>query len=287
MLILSMGINKIVTLTTVGLLLLVALIYVLAEKEVEESAPVSSSVTVEETWKLPKILSEISGMAYLDDNKVVGVQDELGKLFIYNLNSKKIEKEVEFGGSGDYEGVALNGTTAFVLKSDGSLIKIDDYLSSPQVSKIDTPLTSEADTEGLCLDEKNNRLLIAVKEEDPNGERYKSIYSVPLASLEMQEAPVFQIDLNNPVFKDINEEDVKNIFKPSEINIHPETGDIYLVGGANSRLLILGPQGDPKQLYILDKTDFPQPEGLTFDASGNLFISNEGSPGTIHRVSLN
>lgn len=287
MVFLRMGINKIVIGTTLGLLLLVALIYMVAEKEVEESGTALSSVKIEETWKLPTILSEISGLAYLDTDRMVGVQDEQGKLFVYNLSSKKIEKEVEFGSSGDYEGVALYGSTAFVLVSNGSIIKIEDFLSAPKVSKTQTRLTSKADTEGLCLDEKNNRLLVAVKEEDPNGEMYKGIYSVSLSTMEMQEAPVFNISMDDPVFKNINEKDVKDIFKPSEINLHPETGEIYLVGGANSRLLILGPQGDPKKFYVLDKADFPQPEGLTFDASGNLYISNEGSPGTIHRVSLN
>ena len=287
MVFLGMGVNKIVITTTVGLLLLVALIYSVAERKVDEIEAAYSPVKIQKTWKLPKILAEISGLAYLEEDKVVAVQDEQGKLYIYNLSSEKIEKEIGFAGRGDYEEVAIHEDAAYVLLSDGSIIKIDNYLSSPEVSTIETSLNQDADTESLCLDKKNKRLLIGVKEEDPSGGEIKGIYALPLNTLKMQAEPIFGINMNDTVFKDIRGDKAKNTFKPSGMNIHPKTGEIYIVDGAESRLLILDAQGNPRQLYFLNKEEFPQPEGLTFDASGNLFISSEGSPGSIHRVSLN
>ncbi len=32
--------------------------------------------------------------------------------------------EIPFGPSGDYEGIAINGTTAYVLRSDGVILKL-------------------------------------------------------------------------------------------------------------------------------------------------------------------
>src|SRR5690606_19179387 len=145
MVFLGMGVNKIVITTTVGLLLLVALIYSVAEKKVDEIEAAYSPVSIHKVWKLPRILAEISGLAYLEENKVVAVQDEQGKLYIYNLSSEKIEKEIGFAGRGDYEEVAIHEDVAYVLLSDGSIIKIDNYLSSPEVSTIETSLNQDAD----------------------------------------------------------------------------------------------------------------------------------------------
>ena len=41
-----------------------------------------------EVWNMPKQLKEISGIVILNDEKVVCVNDEDGKLFIYDLNTK-------------------------------------------------------------------------------------------------------------------------------------------------------------------------------------------------------
>ena len=44
--------------------------------------------------------------------------------------------------------------------------------------------------------------------------------------------------------------------------------------------------GKLKSYYKLDKDDFPQPEGITFSAKGDLYISTEGvkKSGAISKV---
>ena len=281
-----MGTNKIAIGISAALLGLVGLLYYAADSGPSVSLNLTSELTIEDTWELPGELAEISGIAFLGEEKVVGVQDEKGVLFVYNLSTRRIEKQIEFGSNGDYEGVALDNTTAYVLRTDGTIIVIEDYLTEKKVSEIQTGLTQEEDPEGLCFDEKNNRLLIAIKGDDPKEEGAKSIYAVDLSRQSPDASPAIKIDLNNAVFKELKEDDLQDRFKPSEINIHPESGQIYLLEGQEPKLLIMDQKGDPEELIVLDKKDFPQPEGLSFDPDGNLYISNEGSPGTIYRVSI-
>src|SRR5690606_33979414 len=149
----------------------------------------SSEIIIEDTWELPGELAEISGIAFLGEEKIVGVQDELGILYVYNLETRKIEKRIEFGPNGDYEGIALKNSTAYVLRNDGTIIVIEDYLSNPKISEIPSGFTQEVDIEGLCLDPENNRLLIAIKEEDPNLENSKGIYGLDLSTKKMDATP--------------------------------------------------------------------------------------------------
>ena len=77
----------------------------------------AETVEVVKKWELPDILYEVSGIAYMGDQKIAAVQDEKGIIFVYNLSTSSIEKEILFGEDGDYEGIALAGSTAYVLKS--------------------------------------------------------------------------------------------------------------------------------------------------------------------------
>lgn len=287
-----MGVNKIAIGISIGLLALVGAIYYVAGDPVSDDPfsghqGSSAEVKIEQAWELPEILAEISAIAFQEEDKIVGVQDEQGKLFIYNLQSSEIEKEIDFAGPGDYEGLALDGSTAYILRSDGTIFQIENYIQEPKVTELSTFLTEDEDTEGLCLDKKNNRLLVAIKSDDPKLDTSKGIYAFSLSTMKMSEEPVYEIDLKDPVFQELEEEDPQDLFKPSEINIHPETGEIYVLEGQNPKLLILTPEGEISQLYTLDKKDFSQPEGLSFDSSGELFISNEGSPATIYKIGLN
>ena len=67
--------------------------------------------------------------------------------------------------------------------------------------------------------------------------------------------------------------------QPSDIAIHPTTGDLYLVDGPRPKLLIMDPQGRPKNVFNIARSDFKQPEGLSFTPGGELYISSEGVDG--------
>lgn len=272
---------------TIALLVLVGVIFFAFEnKQQEVGRHYTSDINIEQTWELPEVLEEVSGIAYLGNGRMMCVQDENGTIFIYNLNSSEIEEEIEFSGGGDYEGIALNENTAYVLESNGTIYRVTNFQSDPQVTEYETPLNRGQDVEGLCFDRENNRLLLAIKEKEPEASNFKGIYAVDPQTMQMQQEPLFRLLFRDPVFEEVNEKNEHETFRPSEININPATGKIYMLEGANPKLLILDSNGRPEKLRFLNESDFPQPEGITFDEAGNTYISNEGDPATIHLVSI-
>ena len=253
----------------------------------EDGKAFDSSIKIVEKWDMPSDLKEISGIAYINKNRFACVQDELGKIFIFNTATGKVEKEIQFAGAGDYEGIAIVGETAYIMRADGKLFELKNYSSAkPVLVEHDTHLTAKQDVEGLCYDEKNNRLLLAIKGREPNSKDYKGIYAFDLASKKIATTPAIKIDLNHNIWSGTKS---KNKIQPSDIDVHPVTGDVYIVDGPDSKLLVMGADGTKKKLYQLNDTDFPQPEGMAFNQAGELFISNEGRTGTgnILKISFN
>lgn len=235
-------------------------------------------------WELPSLLKEVSGIAYIDENRFACIQDELGTIFFYNIVIDEIEKQIPFAAPGDYEDITLVGSTAYVVRSDGRIYEVDLNNKTP-VKEFKTLLTSKHDVEGLCFDKNNNRLLLTTKEEVSGNKTYKSIYSFDLTSKKLLTEPVYKIDLTHKVF---TSKDKRNkIIKPSAIAIHPSTGEIFITDGPNSRLLIMNKSGKIVKLLVLGN-QFEQPEGITFSPDGELFISNEGNkrPANILKVEI-
>jgi uncharacterized protein YjiK len=249
----------------------------------------SNEARVLQKWEMPAELEEISGITYLDASSFACVQDEVGKIFIYNTTSRSIEKEIPFGDNGDYEGLAIVNETAYVLRSDGVIIAVKNYLSaSPSIIQYKTQLNADQDTEGLCYDKKNERLLIAIKGSDSNRRGTKSLYAFDLKKRQFQEEPVVSIDLSSKMLN-ADSKKKKGKLKPSEVGVHPKNGNIYITDGARPKLVILDQNGKVKAVKKLDGSDFNQPEGIAFSPQGELFISNEAGkePANILKVELN
>ena len=240
-------------------------------------------------WDLPEILKEVSGIAWIGDNRIACVQDEDGKIFVYNLNSSKVENSVTFAGAGDYEGITIIEEDAYILRSDGVIFKVTGFRNAdPQVNKYLTRTNQlpGINIEGLCADPANNRLLLAIKARN-NFSEHKEVYSFDLNKKDTGEHPLFTIELSDPIFEVVNEQ-LEEKFAPGEIGVHPHSGKYYILDGSRPKLLITEKDGTPKKLYMLNPNDFGNPEGLTFNPEGDLFISNEAedAPANILQVSL-
>lgn len=271
-----------------GALAVVGLIYILFEGAPLQERPGARMVHIDQKWELPEILEEVSGITFLNDFQMACIQDEEGIIFIYNLNTSSIEKEITFAGIGDYEGIAVAGSTAYVLRSDGVLFEVENYMQEfRKTNEHDLGMNAGYDFEGLCYDASNNRLLLAIK--DIAGEDFKPVFAFDLASKEIVKEPVYKIHFGDPVFEVLEKKRSHRIFRPSEIEIHPRSGNIYLLEGVNPKLLILDSTGRAQQLHVLKKEQFTQPEGIAFNSNGDLFISNEGGnqPANILKISLN
>lgn len=253
----------------------------------EETA--SAAVEVTQKWDLPEILKEVSGIAYIDKNRFACVQDEAGVIFIYNTATAEIERQVNFGGSGDYEGLALVDKTAYVVRSDGKIFEVDDInASSPNVKVHTTILNVDNNVEGIAYDGAHNRLLLAIKGAETGQKDYKGIYAFDLKTKKLAAAPVVKVMLNDPLLAQVGSKKIQNALQPSEIAVNPLTGVIYLTEATNPQLLELKADGSIKSRHKLDSKIFTQPEGIAFGPGGELYISNEGKKlaGTIMQVNI-
>ncbi|MES2704377.1 MAG: SdiA-regulated domain-containing protein [Bacteroidota bacterium] len=238
-----------------------------------------TGITVVEKWEMPPELTEISANVFIDADRVACIQDNDAIIYLYNLRSKKVERNISFGAAGDYEGLAIVNTTYYVLRADGELFEVKLSASGePMVKQYNLPLEIENDTEPMFYDKAKDRLLIGVKEKDPSGGPGKGIYSFDLKTKKMTLDPVFMLTgaNNNSNAERSGKKKGKGSIKPSEIAISPKTGDIYVLNGPKSQFIIADPSGKIKTTIQLDEAIFPQPEGMCFSPSGELYISSEG-----------
>lgn len=251
------------------------------------SAARQRSITVKDVWKLPDELFEISGNVMDGPNRMACIDDNTGTIYLYNLSSRRIDDRIVFTGPGDFEAIAKVGNLYYALRSDGMLYQVQPRgKDKPVVEVIDLPLEQRNDTESMFYDAAHNRLLIGVKEKDPTDDSRKGIYAFDLKTKTMTLTPVIQIEEQEKPTKggkkgDDQKKEKKATakLKPSEIAIHPATGELYILNGPKATLVIAEPTGKVKQTIALDKTIFPQPEGMCFSDSGAFYISSEGAKG--------
>jgi len=254
----------------------------------------------DERYELPGSLTEISGLAYYKNDRILCVQDEKANIYVYNINKKEIESIYDFGKDGDYEGIALAGQTAYVIRSDGKIFEVENFDSeNKKVKEHKTPLSANNDTEGLTYDSFSNSLYIACKgspsvEKDNHYEGTKAIYQFSLEKMKLDKEPAFQIDLNrldsymnDDLLKEFSLRIAKKLqliesgtnFQPSGLAIHPIHDRIYLLSNIGKMLIILNRQGKVTDLQKLNMKIFRQPEGICFSPTGDLFIASEGDGG--------
>ncbi len=239
----------------------------------------SPMITIVNKWDLPPALTEISGIAWISDNKFACVQDEEGTIFVYNTASSAIEKEIKFAGPGDYEGIALVNEIAYVMRADGMIFKVDNISSAqPVVKEYKTHLNAKNDVEGFTYDKNMNRLLAAMKGAEDGNRDFKGIYSFDLATHLMSTSPVYKLSIQGREPGTGKKKKGKGI-QPSALSVHPLNNDLYIVDAGGPGLRILNQAGEEKSSYNFNRNDFPQPEGITFSPDGKLFISNEGKNG--------
>lgn len=240
---------------------------------------------------LPDTLREISGLAILNDKEIACVQDENGFVFIYNIITNEIVKQIAFSGNGDYEGICKNLENLYVLRSDGVLFEIINFCSEkPIVNSYNTGIPAQ-NNEGLCFDKTGNRILIACKSKIGKGPEYKDlrvVYSFDIQSKQLSAEPVYTFDLQD-IREFANENGIllpekktkkgnkkgEIKFRPSAINIHPITNEIYILSGVEKLLSIFDYNGNLKHIQVLDREMFIKPEGIDFFKNGDMLISNE------------
>ena len=223
-----------------------------------------------EKYDLPNNLKEISGLSYYKKSQLICVNDEEGKIFIYDINQKKIIDKIPFGKDADYKGVEVIGDEVFVLKSNGKLkgFKIGEAFER----EIDCSEPEVIEYEGLGYDPKSNYLLLVAKERANEVDDMKMVYAY-----DFDRKILFKY-VAIPLEEVVDEANGKD-FRPSGIAVHPKTGQIFILASDGKKLLILSEKGQKDALISLNPKVYRQPEGICFSPNGDLFISSEGKNG--------
>jgi uncharacterized protein YjiK len=251
-------------------------------------------------YKLPSYLEEISGLSYYGKDKIACIQDEKAKIYILSLEKEKIINEYKFGKDADYEDIAIVGKTAFILRNDGEIFRVENFKKQDRkVKRFKTPLKEKNNTEGMAFDALSNALLISCKgspsiEKENPYEGYKAVYTFDIEKEKLNKNPHFLIDLerldsysDHNGFTKFSVKAAKRLrliesetnFQPSGIAIHPLHGEIYMISSVGKLLIIMNSSGKVLDVHELDAKMFRQPEGICFSPTGDLFISNEGQGG--------
>lgn len=242
------------------------------------------------TNKLDLRIKEISGLIWENTkNEFIAHNDESGKIFFLDRDSKSIKREYEFGKKGDYEDIALVGTTPYVLRSDGSIFRITADSANANVMKgedLGKPtLEGTVDFESMYYDTSRHALILVCKNCKVDNKATVSAFAYYVDSIGFVSKPVFTIDAAK--VEELSPVETSK-FQPSAARINPRLNKLFIISSAANLLVVADPDGKVESVHRLAPKLFPQPEGLTFNKSGDMYISNEGVTGksTIHRFAF-
>lgn len=254
-------------------------------------------------WELPGELLEISGLTFApEDRWLLAVQDEWGTIYGIDPENGQLAKTWPFLEKGDFEGIAMVDSTLWVLRSDGRLFS-GTWQDGPSTapSPVKTGLPKGIDVEGLAWNPNTQRLLLAVKDEPdrpargPAGVYPFSFYSAQTDSLFLQ---IDQESFTRMIARLPRKSGKKRVRQwldsqtdtfllgPSGIAVHPLTGEYYMISSRGKVLMIFDVQGECREIIPLDPQLLPQPEGITFNRQGDLFIASEGKKKQAARLAV-
>lgn len=225
---------------------------------------------------MPKELNEISGISFVNDHVLACVQDEKGIIFLYDLKHDEVIKKITFAEKGDYEGIAIVGSSAYIITGNGILYEVTDFLTDPNVNTYNFDLQEDEETEAICYDKSANRLLLASKnkkKEDPDP----GLYEFDLSSKKFSDTAVIKVDLNSSLIKRKDRNNLKKLWQPADIAVDQINKRIMVVDAVNRHLMELSLTGELVNMIPIDEKRSARPEGIAIAADGSIYICNDSN----------
>lgn len=243
-------------------------------QQIRYQSPRGYDLTRPETFVMPDVLHEISGIGFKDGNSDVlyTEQDEEGRVYYLRLGDKQA-RSVKFGKRGDFEDITLVGDLVVMLRSDGVLFSFPfSGIAAGDIhdTREWTGLLPPGEYEGLYGDAAARLVYVLCKHCGGKGGGY--VFRLDNDST-LRSAGDFNIDTKGLRGKS------DRGFHPSALTKNDRTNEWYILSSVNKLLVVTDVQWRVKAAYPLNPAVFNQPEGIAFDRDGNLYISNEGGVG--------
>ncbi len=226
--------------------------------------------------KLDLALKEISGVVWdTTKDEFIAHNDEMGKIFYLDKDTKITKREFEFSKKkGDYEDITIANGVVYVLKSDGEITKIiTDSIGNQNASEAGKiALAGKNDFEAMFYDASRKALILICKNCGSDDKKKVSAFAFYPDSARFDEKPIFTIDAAK--IEQLSPRKTSN-FQPSAAAIHPKLNQLFILSSASNQLVITDLNGEVESVFMLAKKLFPQPEGITFKSSGDMYIANE------------
>lgn len=240
------------------------------------------------SFKLDKELNEISGLVAINDKQVAAINDEQGNIYVLSLKDGEVEMEYDFGKKGDYEAISYDGTSFYVLETNGRLHIYEVQTDETTIHDLETPRGTEL--EALSQHPSGRGLLTAYKTTDGQySGSQRGIYSISLKRhVKLSDKPLIYWK-NDDLKKFSNENGQSSLyrlvaghllgqaaFQPSGLAVHPISGHYYIISAVHELVMIWDPESNRiTNLVRLDPDRLPQPEGITFLTDGSMILASE------------
>lgn len=237
-------------------------------------------------------LVEISGVYMMpQDSVIIAEQDEAGIVYFLDKSTGNIKRQLTIEGSGDFEDICFVHPYIYLIKSKGTLFRIR-YDNIKDLKTFNIGLGKEDDIEGMGYDPVSKQLLFACKaSKNPPNMYERQVFTYNLTSNTLSNKPFFVISRDaisdylsshnnitdyDKLWSNYNKNNSEFPLGPSGIAIDPKSKNIYVISSIGKVLMIFDSTGKLLNIIKLNKDLYNQPEGITFDSKGNLYISNEG-----------
>lgn len=251
-------------------------------------------------WSLPEALREVSGIAVDGETGNFRlVQDEVVHIYEFERSTGGVKDLMHSGKDGDIEDLAYGDSKYVLLQSDGLLW----VWGADSLRTVRVPLPAKSDAEGLCYAPESGKWLIAIKSDlglpEPDR-RTVYAYDFETDSLEVY----LEIDLNLIASSEPGQAwltglpvggnqrirkpkgPIDDLFAPSGIALHPQTGDCYLISAKSALLAIYDAGGVLRQVHALPREVLPKAEGISFTPDGKLYLCSEAKAGKRPNVAV-
>lgn len=228
-------------------------------------------------WKLPKSLTEISGLAATADGRLFAHNDERAEIYQIDYRDGKLVKTFSLGASadgkpvkGDFEGIAIRDGELYLVTSNGILYRSQiggDGATMPYQT-FNSGAGSLCEVEGLAYHAQTDMLLIACKE--PRKKELEDQLVV------LQWSPQTR-RLENDVTLLIGNASTGGRFSASGITVSPRNGNMIMVAARQQKLLEATLGGEVITVFSLHLEGYHrQAEGIEVLADGTLLLADEG-----------